>query len=226
MSLVDTLKEKKLVVVLILLLVLLGVAYFLFLKPAGQEAGPASTTISKKIKVSPPGGAAWWDKQPDAAAPAAPKPTPTPVTPKPMAPQAQAPAPAPVPVTPQAQVPTPAPVVKPAPTPVPKPVVRTQVAKKPVVKPSKKAAIKPYVINAASFSGRTKALKFKSRLLKQGFNAYITVAVVKGKTWYRVRIGFYATKKDADRAAKRLTLKEASPWISKVSKREVLKYSK
>ena len=215
MSLVDTIKEKKSLVALILLLALIGVAYFLFLKPTGQDAGPAPTTISKQIKVSPPGGSAWWDKQPEAAAPVAPKPAPVPV-----APQAQAPTPAPV------VKPEPAPVVKPEPTPVPKPVVKPQVAKKPAVKPSKKTAIKPYVINAASFSGKTKALKFRSKLLKQGFNAYITVAVVKGKTWYRVRIGFYATKKDADRAAKRLTLKEASPWISKVSKREVLKYSK
>jgi DedD protein len=80
-------------------------------------------------------------------------------------------------------------------------------ATKPAATSSTAAPKKPgeqYWIQAAAFTSRGKADELKEGLSKQGLAALVTVADVNGKTWYRVRIGPYASSK------------EATGWLSKV----------
>jgi|GEM_PF-1301062 len=61
-------------------------------------------------------------------------------------------------------------------------------------------------IQAASFSNRAKAEDLKDRLAGSGISALIASRDISGKVWYRVRIGPYSTKK------------EAEGWLSRIRK--------
>ena len=70
---------------------------------------------------------------------------------------------------------------------------------------AKKAAQKPatvktdeYWIQAASFTSRGRADELKQGLAEQGVAAMISVKDISGKSWYRVRIGPYTVKAEAD----------------------------
>ena len=58
--------------------------------------------------------------------------------------------------------------------------------------------IDEYWIQAASFSSRGRADELKQGLSEKGVAALITVKDISGKSWYRVRIGPYSMKADAD----------------------------
>lgn len=77
-----------------------------------------------------------------------------------------------------------------------------QTSAKPQAKPAaakKPAAAQPsYWIQAASFSNRAKAEELKEKLATRGVSAIIITRTISGKAWYRVRIGPYATKSEAD----------------------------
>lgn len=55
-----------------------------------------------------------------------------------------------------------------------------------------------YWIQVASFTSRGKADDLKKSLSDKGMAAVITVKDIDGKSWYRVRIGPYATKAEAE----------------------------
>ncbi len=98
--------------------------------------------------------------------------------------------------------PRPAASSRPAPTPTPKP--RTAAAATP--KPARTAAPRTsdYWIQAASFISRGNADDLKSYLKDKGMDSVIITSEVNGKTMYRVRIGPFSTKS------------EANGWLSRV----------
>jgi cell division septation protein DedD len=64
------------------------------------------------------------------------------------------------------------------------------------VQPAKKAA--ELWIQVASFTSRGKADDLKDKLAQKGMSSLITVKDISGKSWYRVRIGPYSAKAEAD----------------------------
>ena len=103
-----------------------------------------------------------------------------------------------------------------------KKVSKTLTAKK--RSPAKTAPpIGSYVISVASFTFKDSATKFKNRLRAAGHNAYVIGADIKGKRWYRVRIGFFKSYSDAKAEVKKVTASfdASGAWITKASKSEL-----
>ena len=85
-----------------------------------------------------------------------------------------------------------------------------------------------WAINTASFINKDEARKFMTALKKAGYNAYITTFFKDGENWNRVRVGFYNSKEEADRAADKISSKYdvSSPWVVMPSSNEVSKNSR
>lgn len=73
-------------------------------------------------------------------------------------------------------------------------------ASKPAVATSapKTVTVTEYWIQAASFSSRSRAEDFQRDLAARSLASIITMKDVDGVTWYRIRIGPYGTKSEAD----------------------------
>jgi DedD protein len=63
-----------------------------------------------------------------------------------------------------------------------------------------------YTVQVSSFTEREKATELVARLIKKKYPAYITSTQISQTTWYRVRIGRFASREEAEKFA--LTLKE------------------
>ncbi|PKL24578.1 MAG: hypothetical protein CVV47_09060 [Spirochaetae bacterium HGW-Spirochaetae-3] len=110
---------------------------------------------------------------------------------------------------PDAAGPSPATTIKPyvpAPsTPAPKPRTAAPQEKPAAAQPASSAAAKPaapksvaeYWIQAAAFTSRSHADDLQRDLAGKGLSTLITVKDLDGVTWYRVRIGPYATEREA-----------------------------
>jgi DedD protein len=85
-------------------------------------------------------------------------------------------------------------------------------------KPQSKAPVDQFWIQAASFTGRTKADELKEDLARRGVAAIVTVKDLEGKRWYRVRVGPYGTQAEAEGWLSRLKAMpgcaEAGIWKS------------
>jgi cell division septation protein DedD len=66
------------------------------------------------------------------------------------------------------------------------------------------AAKSGYTVQLASLGDETKAQLTVERLIKGGYDAYYEKVQVRGKTWYRVRCGKFATRDEGDDYARRL----------------------
>lgn len=102
-------------------------------------------------------------------------------------------APSPASASPAPAAPAPRAQATPAASPAP--------AAKPVAaaaKPPKKVRVDEYWIQAASFSSRGRADELKDALAAKGIASLISVKDIDGKSWYRVRIGPYSAKTEAD----------------------------
>ncbi len=86
----------------------------------------------------------------------------------------------------------------------------------PKATPASKAAAGWYVV-IASLSDRQAAEKLRQRYLKQGVKAEIHPVTIKGKRWYRLRVGPFPSQQAAGREAAHLkrTLKLTSAWLSR-----------
>ncbi len=77
---------------------------------------------------------------------------------------------------------------------------------------------RPYVINVASLQSKRDAELLSEKLLSGGYMSYVSTANVKGKTWYRVRIGFFdnpeAAKKEVRNVSSTYAAAE-SAWVSR-----------
>ncbi len=74
-----------------------------------------------------------------------------------------------------------------------------------------------WVVNLVSVDSQHSAEKALKRYKKQGIPAEIYSTVLKGKTWYRLRIGGFASKQEAIAQKKYLTVKHGikDAWIQK-----------
>jgi len=75
----------------------------------------------------------------------------------------------------------------------------------PVAKPvSARSAPGPYSVQIDAMMDRAGAEQMAHRIRAKGFEPYILPTVVEGKTWYRLRVGHYATPEQAQAAESRL----------------------
>jgi cell division protein FtsN len=73
-----------------------------------------------------------------------------------------------------------------------------QPGKKGGVKTGKLIKREPYyTIQVAAFENHTLAKKYSEKFSRAGYPTAISQALVRGKIWYRVRIGYYKTRSDA-----------------------------
>jgi cell division protein FtsN len=76
-----------------------------------------------------------------------------------------------------------------------------------------------YTVQVSSWRTRRKAEDDAQRYTAQGFNAYIQEAYIPEKdgTWYRVRVGRFTTKVDAEQMAAQLAgLLESGFWVDRM----------
>ncbi len=98
---------------------------------------------------------------------------------------------------------TPSAVTKPAVKPASTAKVTPKVAAKPAAKPT---SVTEYWIQAASLASRSRAEDMQRDIASKGLSSVITVKDIDGKTWYRIRIGPYRAKN------------EAQGWLEKIKK--------
>lgn len=120
-------------------------------------------------------------------------------------PATQAPA-----TTPETTTPTPTPTTTPG----------TQSSKPAVITPSLPASSGTgnYTVQVSSWVTMSKANEEVARLNAGGLSAFVSEATVAGETWYRVRVGRYASQKEADEAASQLQeMLENGIWVARMS---------
>jgi DedD protein len=87
-----------------------------------------------------------------------------------------------------------------APPPIVKAAPAAQIPAHAAVKATKATATGGWVIQAGSYSNEVNARSVQSKLVKQGFHAYISRFHKGSHTYYRVRVGPYADRASAERA--------------------------
>jgi len=78
-----------------------------------------------------------------------------------------------------------------------------------------------YTVQVSSWRTQRRAERDAQRFSDKGFNAYVQTAYIPslGGTWYRVRVGGYATKPEAREMAARLTgMLESGYWVDRYRK--------
>jgi cell division septation protein DedD len=92
---------------------------------------------------------------------------------------------------------------------------------------SKAPARGDWALNVASFSGLPEAKKLRGELKALGYNSYITEFTKDSVRWYRVRVGFYPTRTNAENVGKKIKqrFKVQTPWVVKPPKEEVSAYA-
>ena len=83
-----------------------------------------------------------------------------------------------------------------------------------------------YAVNVLSAETSAEIVPRAITLLKNGYNAYICAATVKGKEWMRLRAGFFKSRSEAVQAGKQISsvLKGADMWVVKISDIEIRDY--
>lgn len=79
---------------------------------------------------------------------------------------------------------------------------------KPAQTAENKEAGKTWAVQVNAFPDEPSARTWVDRLKNKGYNAYIAEARNKGRTWYRVRVGRYGSREDAEKAETMLKTKE------------------
>ncbi|HXG51063.1 MAG TPA: SPOR domain-containing protein [candidate division Zixibacteria bacterium] len=78
-------------------------------------------------------------------------------------------------------------------------------------KAEKKETGAVWTVQVNAFPDDRSAKLLVDRLKNKGYNAYMTEAHTKGKTWYRVRVGRYASREEAEKVEEILRSKESLP---------------
>lgn len=103
-------------------------------------------------------------------------------------------------VAPPPEAAKPAPEVKPAPAPPP-------------------TGTGAYTVQVSSWASQAKADAEAARLAAAGFSAFVEEGVVGGQTWHRVRIGRYASEKEAAEAVRTMQPgMESDLWVARVGR--------
>lgn len=66
----------------------------------------------------------------------------------------------------------------------------------------------PWAIQVNAFPHERDAQNLSQKLKKKGYDAYVVSADVQGKTWYRVRVGHFATRQESRSMQEELKTKE------------------
>lgn len=104
-------------------------------------------------------------------------------------------------------------VETPTPTPTPLPI-----PEKP--KPTIPSGSGRYTVQVSAWMTQAKADEEAGKLSAAGYSAFVEGAVISGETWHRVRVGRYATEKEAAAAAAQLQqMLENGIWVARVSSR-------
>ncbi len=100
----------------------------------------------------------------------------------------------------------------PAPKPVEKKAEKTPPAAPKPAPPVESAGVKEsgkgWTVQVNAFPDEKSAKTWVDRLKNKGYNAYVTEVNVKGKSWYRVRVGQYSTREEAKKVEEVLKTKE------------------
>lgn len=214
MSIADKFNKKTIILLAALVIIGGAAAYFLFFKDSGVVYAPEPEKVAKRMKIEVP-------SPPEATKEAA------------------------IPAGAQTQTQPPAQqgAVKPAEV---KPEVKKKEEIKPAIKevaPEKKAEAKketesqkavvgkkmpykPWAVHVASYTSKEEALAMVKRLQQDNYNAYMTEFDLKGRHWYRVRIGFYASNQEAKTAGKKLSGSYSinGIWTVKPMKKEIMSH--
>ena len=82
---------------------------------------------------------------------------------------------------------------------------------------------KCWVVNVASVQDSKEIVPPVIALVKNGYHVYLTMAMVKGKEWMRLRVGFFKGRSETVAASKKIMamvdVKDA--WVTKINKREL-----
>jgi cell division septation protein DedD len=112
------------------------------------------------------------------------------------------------------------PVEKPAPKPFPEPAAAAAAApKEPAAAPPAQATAAPgdgYAVQVAAVNVRTDADAIAKRFNSKGYSAYVEVPPNGTATVFRVRIGTFKTKREAETIAAKLQKEEQiKPWVTR-----------
>lgn len=90
----------------------------------------------------------------------------------------------------------------------------------------KKMPYKLWAVHVASYTSKEEALAMVKKLQQDNYNAYMTEFDLKGRHWYRVRIGFYASNQEAKTVGKKLSGSYSinGIWIVKPMKKEIMSH--
>ncbi len=88
------------------------------------------------------------------------------------------------------------------------------------------SSLYPWVVQVSACQSYTQAKNFQERLKNRGLRAYITEVTLKGEKWYRVRIGFYSTRKESVKIGEKIVseFKMKDYWPIQPSKEEIEKH--
>ena len=169
-----------------------------------EQAVPQKPAPKEPLQVETPAGSANVE-----SSPAEPKPESVPAqSPSP-------PGPNPVPTLTEAEkAPSP-------PVPQPEPAQPT-----PPAAPSPPQGGETWVINALSTQDAVKARQVVGELMSQPYHVYSYAIEIKGVNWYRIRVGFFSSKAEAEKAGMKLSrdFKLPPPWILRPSSKEIEEY--
>lgn len=84
------------------------------------------------------------------------------------------------------------------------------------------AKSRPWAVNIASYSDAGPAKGLVASLRSAGYNAYTAEGKKNGKTWHRVRVGFYRTREDAEKSGRTIEKRFNLPstWVVKPARNE------
>lgn len=85
---------------------------------------------------------------------------------------------------------------------------------------------KVWVVNVLSSQTSKKIVPAAIKLMRNGYRVYISSAVVKGKEWLRLRVGFFGDRSKASAAGKKIiSLLEADgAWIARLEEKELKEF--
>lgn len=112
-------------------------------------------------------------------------------------------------------------VAKPVPPAAPKP--KAVEPAKSIPSGSEFDAPKEFAINIASFQDKQQALDLNKKIKGLGYRSYVTTFKKDGISWFRVRVGFYSSRAEAESIGNTIGAKvniEGS-WVIKASKKEI-----
>ena len=219
--------NKKTIILPIVLVVIAGAAaaYLLYFKDMGIPPIHEPEKIAKRIKIETPVPE---EKTAEVKPTAVKTQTPTPPQPEvsPAKPEAVKPAEVKPEIKKKEEI---KPIVEKKPSAQESASEKKLVAKKKkqeLIVTAKKAAYKSWAVHIASYVSREEAEAMAKRLKQDRYNAYITEFNMKGKHWYRVRIGFYSSKQVADEVGKKLSSSYnlSGIWVVKPIKKEIMSH--